>query len=179
MDDQAIFWKIIRRTQALTVTPLGLCQDVASEARKGAFSAHKGLSTCALDSCLFSSGMLSRAWVPEFTYGAFPRRRGSFTLCCDYQQITLFRHRCHHCHRFYRCNCCYCHVSSFLSSLLAEQLQENLRLRNGTMYTVHANYIKGGNAPKMKAMKDYGLWLAQKDEATERWDAACLPYSKV
>jgi hypothetical protein len=41
----------------------------------------------------------------------------------------------------------------------AEELIANLGLRNETVCTLHANYIKG-NRNKMTSMDAYGFWLA-------------------
>lgn len=50
LDDQIIFWKHLRSLG--NIVPLGACSD-QTEKKEGK------LSICALNSCLFSSGMLS------------------------------------------------------------------------------------------------------------------------
>jgi hypothetical protein len=71
LDDQAIFWRIIRTTSSPHIVPLSTCHDVNTTAQGGASGSSSlgDLITCPLDTCEFSSGMLSRLWVPEYTYG--------------------------------------------------------------------------------------------------------------
>jgi hypothetical protein len=59
----------------------------------------------------------------------------------------------------------------------AEELLKNLELRNQTMYTIHANYIKGGNNPKMVKLREHGFWLATKSIGT--WGGPCKPYQQA
>ena len=125
LDDQAVFWRVIRQNRSPPVMPVGDCRDVVWATEKtrllqksgaaavavagsavpdqGEWQGHaKGsypftsdnqpLVTCVLDPCVFSSGMLSRAWVPEYTY---------------------------------------------------EELMVNLAKRNESIVSLHANYIKG------------------------------------
>lgn len=72
LDDQAVFWKLIRRSADPAVLPLDKCrhfnsaQDLQDRQTK---SGGQYLVSCVLDTCSFSSGMLSRVYVPEFTYG--------------------------------------------------------------------------------------------------------------
>lgn len=68
LDDQAIFWSVIRRTTDPPIKPIGKCQHYYSNAMKVKDENSTTLVTCVLDNCVFSSGMLSRQWVPEFTY---------------------------------------------------------------------------------------------------------------
>lgn len=74
LDDQAVFWKIIRTSQNPTVLPLGTCRHFNTDVDKkrmrifNDISNKKYLVSCMLDTCMFSSGMLSRIYVPEFTY---------------------------------------------------------------------------------------------------------------
>ena len=80
LDDQAVFWRVIRQARSPPVMPIGQCRDVDWSTEKNApdvaghpkgtpySQASQPLVTCVLDPCVFSSGMLSRAWVPEYTY---------------------------------------------------------------------------------------------------------------
>jgi Nucleotide-diphospho-sugar transferase len=119
LDDQAVFWNVIRHTEDPPIYPLGKCRNL-EDTEKVTVSYGKrkmkqkevpvkdALTTCVLDACVFSSGMISRYYVPEFTY---------------------------------------------------ERLLENLKLRNETICTLHANYMKG-NLPKMERMRAHGFWLS-------------------
>lgn len=87
LDDQAVFWHVIRRSTDPPVYPLGKCRHVQDgELLKVSVPPvgkdttivpmHVGgdagpLVTCVLDSCTFSSGMISRLYLPEYTYGAY------------------------------------------------------------------------------------------------------------
>jgi hypothetical protein len=66
LDDQATFWTMIRHTQDPEIVPLGEC-DIAKY-NASDFKPNQ-LSTCFLDSCMFSASMLSKVWLPENTYG--------------------------------------------------------------------------------------------------------------
>ena len=72
LDDQAVFWRIIRQSTDPPVVPIGTCkhynEDVAAQYDTSPANAPVPLVTCVLDPCVFSSGMLSRVWVPEYTY---------------------------------------------------------------------------------------------------------------
>jgi hypothetical protein len=78
LDDQAVFWKVIRESTEPPIVPIGTCKHYDDAAEKeydnrkehnlGNGSDLLPLVTCVLDPCVFSAGMLSRAWVPEFTY---------------------------------------------------------------------------------------------------------------
>lgn len=75
LDDQAVFWNVIRHSSDPSVIPLGHCRHYnASTNPKYNASLEPSPSkipeivTCFLDTCAFSSGMLSRIWVPEYTY---------------------------------------------------------------------------------------------------------------
>lgn len=82
LDDQAVFWRVIRQNRSpVPVMPIGDCRNVdwakesatAPEVKGHAKGSEYSFSTqplvtCVLDPCVFSSGMLSRAWVPEYTY---------------------------------------------------------------------------------------------------------------
>jgi hypothetical protein len=89
LDDQAVFWRVIRQSTDPEIVPLGVCRDFdpASSDSKGSRLLGEGeekeggekdkdkeaaipLVTCRLDPCVFSSGMLSRVWIPEYTYEA-------------------------------------------------------------------------------------------------------------
>jgi len=72
LDDQAVFWRIIRQSTDPPVVPIGTCKHY-SDAEAALYDpspadAAVPLVTCVLDPCVFSSGMLSRVWVPEYTY---------------------------------------------------------------------------------------------------------------
>lgn len=67
LDDQAVFWKVIRQSKDPQIVPLGRCrhydnQPITSE------QGVQTLVTCLLDTCVFSSGMISRLYEPEMTY---------------------------------------------------------------------------------------------------------------
>lgn len=88
LDDQAVFWRVVRQARNPPVMPLGACRHVDWEkdsknapevanspiyskafTASGRYTpANQPLVTCVLDPCVFSSGMLSRAWIPEYTY---------------------------------------------------------------------------------------------------------------
>jgi hypothetical protein len=68
LDDQAIFWTVIRQSIDPEILPLGMCGR--DEYDLTVFSINQ-LTTCYLDTCMFSSGMLSRQYIPEMTYGKF------------------------------------------------------------------------------------------------------------
>jgi len=75
LDDQAVFWRIIRQSTDPPVVPIGACRHYSDAGAEGydpvsgnAADAPVPLVTCVLDPCVFSSGMLSRVWVPEYTY---------------------------------------------------------------------------------------------------------------
>ena len=74
MDDQSVFWTVIRKSQDPPIYPIGTCRHLESpptvQLKNGSGSVN-ALSTCFLDSCLFSSGMLSDLYVPEYSYGKF------------------------------------------------------------------------------------------------------------
>jgi Nucleotide-diphospho-sugar transferase len=135
LDDQAVFWNVIRHAEDPPIYPLGKCRNLEDtekvtvsygEKKKNNKNKNKKkqkqkqkqkqkevsvkdvLTTCVLDACVFSSGMISRYRVPEFTY---------------------------------------------------ERLLENLKLHNETICTLHANYMKG-NLPKMERMRAHGFWLS-------------------
>ncbi len=74
LDDQAIFWNVLRTSSDPVVLQLGRCRNYEGKAsiEPGVTNLYREgydhLVTCYLDECLFSSGMLSRQWVPEMTY---------------------------------------------------------------------------------------------------------------
>eukprot|EP00605_Chrysophyceae_sp_TOSAG23-4_P000317 GSChrysophyteH1.ASY1.ANO1.362.1 assembled CDS len=78
LDDQAVFWRVIRESNDPPIVPIGSCAhyddamekqyDNIPENNMGNGVDKIPLVTCVLDPCVFSAGMLSRVWVPEFTY---------------------------------------------------------------------------------------------------------------
>ena len=90
-----MFWHVIRRSTDPPVYPLGKCRHVQDGEKLNVPVPPVGKSvtivpmtgggdsspliTCVLDSCVFSSGMISRLYVPEYTYG----RRYSCTFFYD------------------------------------------------------------------------------------------------
>jgi hypothetical protein len=75
LDDQAIFWKVIRSSKNPTVLPIGKCRNFNSADDLTHLYSHHGhdhsrnLVSCVLDTCVFSSGMISNVYEPELTYG--------------------------------------------------------------------------------------------------------------
>ena len=68
LDDQAVFWRVIRQSQDPPILPLGKCKHHESPPSppSSPSSPTPPLVTCVLDPCVFSSGMLSRyAYVPN------------------------------------------------------------------------------------------------------------------
>jgi hypothetical protein len=66
LDDQSIFWKVLRNASHPSVHSLGLCRDDVSAAST---AASKDIFTsCILDTCLFNSGALSRIHPEHFVY---------------------------------------------------------------------------------------------------------------
>jgi hypothetical protein len=61
LDDQAVFWRIIRQSKDPHVIPIQRCRHYQPD--------KPGLVTCMLDTCMFSSGMISEMYKPEMTYG--------------------------------------------------------------------------------------------------------------
>lgn len=82
LDDQAIFWRVIRTSSDPPVLPIGKCRhfntanDLASMYHYR--SQRQYLVSCMLDTCVFSSGMISRVYEPELTYGACEK----LLFCC-------------------------------------------------------------------------------------------------
>jgi len=74
LDDQAIFWHVLRTSSDPALLQLGRCRNYEGKdsVEPGVTNLYRvgadHLVTCYLDECLFSSGMLSRQWVPEMTY---------------------------------------------------------------------------------------------------------------
>jgi hypothetical protein len=60
------------------ILPLGTCRHYNSNE-----SVRKELTTCFLDTCVFSSGMLSDKWVPEYSYVTLLQnvRKRNETIC--------------------------------------------------------------------------------------------------
>jgi hypothetical protein len=75
LDDQAIFWKVIRASKNPQVLPIGKCRnfnsadDLANLFRHHGHDHARNLVSCVLDTCVFSSGMISNVYEPELTYG--------------------------------------------------------------------------------------------------------------
>lgn len=78
LDDQAIFWKVIRTSKKPAVLPIGKCRNFNSADDMASMFSHSGhhhtkyLISCVLDTCMFSSGMISNVYEPELTYGTSP-----------------------------------------------------------------------------------------------------------
>lgn len=74
LDDQAVFWKVIRSSTSPPILPIGSCRDfnkpndLKVQPMPGSSLIDKYLVTCDLDTCQFSSGMLSKKYEPELTY---------------------------------------------------------------------------------------------------------------
>jgi hypothetical protein len=153
LDDQAIFWKVIRTSKNPQVLPIGKCRNFNSADDMAVLFQHHGhahtrnLVSCYVDTCVFSSGMISNVYEPELTYGRFP------TLVTAHAILVVLSKSC---------------SPSLLSPMHfktchTETLQLNLKRLNETIATLHANYLSG-NEKKMNRMRDYGLWLATTDE---------------
>lgn len=75
LDDQAIFWRVIRTSRDPPVLPIGKCRnfntanDLASMYQYSTYKRY--LISCVLDTCVFSSGMISRVYEPELTIGKY------------------------------------------------------------------------------------------------------------
>jgi hypothetical protein len=70
LDDQAVFWKVIRKSVDPPILPIQQCRHFRDTTKLIHEKYNKrNLITCMLDTCIFSSGMLSRMYVPELTYG--------------------------------------------------------------------------------------------------------------
>lgn len=73
LDDQAVFWHVIRRSSDPVIEPIGKCRHhniTSSNINSSSeIDAAVPLVTCFLDTCVFSSGMLSKIYIPEYTYG--------------------------------------------------------------------------------------------------------------
>ena len=118
LDDQSIFWSIIRRADINPpVLPLPRCIDYSNKSEH--ISDTRPIVTCALDGCMFSAGAL---------------RGVAYTM-----------------------------------------LRDGLRKRNGTLHTIHANYIKG-NENKKRALELHGYWLATRTEEGH-WDGPCKSFT--
>ena len=75
-----MFWRVIRQIQEPPIVPIGDCRDYDDKIEE---STGPPLVTCVLDPCVFSSGMLSRVWVPEYTYEALEENllKRNETIC--------------------------------------------------------------------------------------------------
>lgn len=98
LDDQAVFWKVIRRSSDPPINPIGICKHLESAPRipdliLGGNHTILPLSTCYLNLCLFSSGMLSRLYLPEYTYGASIALHDFFHRFCS--SISLIAYLLH------------------------------------------------------------------------------------
>jgi hypothetical protein len=94
LDDQAVFWRVIRRSLDPPINPIGRCRHLESAPEApdpilGGNHTVLPLSTCDLDLCLFNSGMLSRLYVPEYTYGAHIALHDFFHLSCSSMTLTF------------------------------------------------------------------------------------------
>ena len=111
LDDQTIFWNVIRSSVDPRIIPLPRCQHYSDSQRAA-------LVSCPLDGCMFSAGAL----------------RG-----VAYVMLT-----------------------------------DGLKKRNGTLHTIHANYIKG-NEMKKAALNKHGYWLATQSP-DKSWNGKCKPF---
>ena len=70
MDDQSVFWRVIRKSKDPLIHPMGTCRNLESApiVQVGS-NPVETLTTCFLNTCLFSSGMISDLYVPEYSYG--------------------------------------------------------------------------------------------------------------
>ena len=64
LDDQAVFWRVIRQSADPPALPIERCRDFHRSAEQV-----NHLVSCMLDVCVFSSGMISGVYVPEQTIG--------------------------------------------------------------------------------------------------------------
>jgi len=67
-----VFWKVIRKSVFPPILPIQQhCHHLANDdpSLYDPRYNQRYLVSCMLDSCVFSSGMLSRVYVPELTYG--------------------------------------------------------------------------------------------------------------
>lgn len=68
---------------------------------------------------------------------------------------------------------CFFTLIHYLSSSVtfAETLLDNLRLRNESAVTIHANYLSG-NGKKQARLREHGLWLATIDDDNTKYECA-------
>lgn len=68
-----MFWNVIRRSKDPEILPLGYCEELNDPNKLNKIfessDVTKVLTTCVLDSCEYSSCMISNHYVPEYTYG--------------------------------------------------------------------------------------------------------------
>lgn len=205
LDDQAIFWKVIRSSKNPLVLPIGKCRNFNSADDLASMFKHHGhdhtryLVSCVLDTCVFSSGMISNVYEPELTYGTYCKHTSStFAFCCGcesfivslfllvlsirsnllvvlvVQNMTLLIAAF-----FISVLQCVFHFFAYRAILClpfncTDTLQANLKKINETICTLHANYLSG-NHKKMNRMKEYGFWLATTD-AQGHHQEQCLDY---
>jgi hypothetical protein len=72
LDDQAVFWNVIRRSTDPPAKTIGKCRHFNTSQDDAALidpkSQSRYLISCILDVCVFNSGALSRFYLPEQTY---------------------------------------------------------------------------------------------------------------
>ena len=91
LDDQAVFWKVIRQNSDPAINPIGMCRDVVTvplNSNSTDSDQDAPLTTCFLDICMFSSGMISGLYVPEFTYGRSLPSRDHPSFCRPLRQLN-------------------------------------------------------------------------------------------
>lgn len=86
LDDQATFWTMIRHTRDPEIVPVGECDTAKYNIND--FKPNQ-LTTCWLDSCMFSAAMISKVWLPENTYGTIYVKVNISLLCTN--AFTSFR----------------------------------------------------------------------------------------
>ena len=67
LDDQTVFWNVIRRNSEPRINPIGTCRNLA-HSNSMEFDPDPPLATCYLDICMFSSGMMSANRHPALQY---------------------------------------------------------------------------------------------------------------
>lgn len=113
LDDQTIFWNVLRASVSPPVLPLQSCHNLKNLSRDY-------LVSCPLDGCSFSAGAL---------------RGVAYTMLTD-----------------------------------------GLRKRNGKLFTIHANYIKG-NMAKKRALETHGYWIATINPIDNSWGGICKNFT--
>lgn len=75
LDEQAVFWQLLRTSADHKVLPIGSCRNFGNEEdlqekEKLVRDGQHPLISCVLDVCMFNSGMLSKVPIQEeSTYG--------------------------------------------------------------------------------------------------------------